>query len=118
MVEKSKKSRLFLIFIQKNKEAVTHAFDVFFNGIKSEGINAKKTSLIIQNFATKGEISKEDEKFLKFYVVDLLKIAGIGIPFVLLPGASIIIPFVLKMAEKKNLDLIPSNFKSKTKKGS
>ncbi len=43
----------------------------------------------------------------------MLKIAGIGIPFILLPGASIIIPFILKAAEKRNIDLMPSNFKGK-----
>jgi hypothetical protein len=30
-----------------------------------------------------------------------------------IPGATLLIPFIVKAAEKKGVDLIPSNFKSK-----
>ncbi|MDO6739175.1 LETM1 domain-containing protein [Wenyingzhuangia sp. 2_MG-2023] len=112
---KSKTYRLFRIFIHKNRSKISHALDVFFMGLKNGASDTKKTTTIIQAFVTKGTISKEEEKFLKIYVYDLLKVAGIGIPFVLLPGASIIIPFVIRAAEKRNIDLIPSNFKNKPK---
>ncbi len=111
----SKSYRLFKQFIHRNRQIVSDALDTFFIGVKNSAIDTKKTSLIIQAYITSEEISKEDEKFLKFYIIDLLKVAGIGIPFVLLPGASIIIPFILKAAEKRNIDLIPSNFKNKSK---
>lgn len=106
----SKSYRVFKRFIRKNYTLVTKALDIFFKGLKEEAKDTKKTRLIIQSYVSKGKISKEDEQFLKFYMVDLLKIAGIGIPFVLLPGASIIIPFIIKAAEKRNIDLLPSNF--------
>lgn len=111
----SRSYRLFRHFIHRNRVMVTDALDIFFNGLKSGASDTKKTRLIIQTYVTKGEISKEEEKFLKFYIVDMLKIAGIGIPFVLLPGASVIIPFVIRAAEKRKIDLMPSNFKSKSK---
>jgi len=106
----SKSYRVFKRFIRNNYTLVTNALDLFFKGVKEEAKDTKKTRLIIQSYVSKGKISTEDEKFLKFYMVDLLKIAGIGIPFVLLPGASIIIPFIIKAAEKRNINLLPSNF--------
>lgn len=116
MIQKktSRSYRLFKQFIHRNHKMVSDSLDVFFNGIKSGAKDTKKTRLIIQTYISKGEIDKEDEKFLKFYIYDMLKVAGIGIPFVLLPGASIIIPFLIKAAEKRNIDIIPSNFKNKT----
>ncbi len=110
----STKYRLFKQFIRRNKTKVTNALDLFFKGLKNEAIDTNKTRIIIQAYVLSGTISKEDEKFLKSYTLDLLKVAGIGIPFVLLPGASIIIPFVIKAAEKRNIDLMPSNFKNKS----
>ena len=96
-----RKHRLFQQFTHRNKTVVANAFDTFFKGVKSEAQDAKKTRIIIQTYVTKGDIHKEDEKFLKSYIINLLKIAGIGIPFILLPGATIIIPFIVKLAEKK-----------------
>ena len=106
--------RLFRLFIFKNRSKVSHALDAFFYGLKTGAKDTKTTTGIIQKYILhSGDITKEDEKFLKLYVYDMLKIAGIGIPFILLPGASIIIPFILKAAEKRNIDLMPSNFKGK-----
>ncbi|ANW96187.1 hypothetical protein AXE80_07805 [Wenyingzhuangia fucanilytica] len=110
----SRSYRLFRIFISKNRTKVSHALDTFFYGLKSEAKDTVNTTHIIQKYILhSGEITPEEEKFLKLYVYDMLKIAGIGIPFILLPGASIIIPFLLKAAEKRNIDLMPSNFKGK-----
>ncbi|WP_256371696.1 hypothetical protein [Flavobacterium sp. YO12] len=35
---------------------------------------------------------------------------GIGIPFVLLPGASVLLPILIKAAHKYNIQLMPSAF--------
>jgi hypothetical protein len=42
--------------------------------------------------------------------MDSLKIAGIGIPFVLIPGASILMPIIIKVAKEHHIDLVPSAF--------
>lgn len=113
--KKSKSHRAFSVFIHRNKIFITKALDLFFTGLKLGAKDTQKTTLIIQTFVTKGKISKEEEKILKVYVSDVLKMVGIGIPFVLLPGATIIIPFLIRAAEKRNIDLLPSNFKNKSK---
>ena len=110
----SRTYRLFRHYIHRNKSKLTKALDSFFNGVKNGASDTKKTSFIIQKFiAFGGDISKEDERFLKTYIYDMLKVAGIGIPFILLPGASIIIPFLIRSAKKRNIDLMPSTFKNR-----
>ena len=47
----------------------------------------------------------------QFY--DVLKVAGIGIPFALIPGASILLPLVIAFAKKKNINIMPSSFQEK-----
>ena len=51
------------------------------------------------------------KKELKLQLYDLLKVMGVGVPFVMIPGASILIPFLLKIADKLGIDIIPSSFK-------
>ncbi|WP_177219225.1 hypothetical protein [Lutibacter maritimus] len=52
---------------------------------------------------------------LKTRVYDILKKLGIGVPFMLIPGATLLIPFILKAAEKKGINLYPTNFNGKLK---
>jgi len=42
--------------------------------------------------------------------MDSLKILGIGIPFVLIPGASILMPILVRVARKHHIELMPSAF--------
>jgi len=105
----------FAQIIRSNKRKTTKALNFFFNGVKNEAIDTKEASLIIVKFLATQKISKEEEKRLKLQVQDLFKILGIGIPFMIIPGATVLIPFILKAAEKKGIDLIPSNFRIKEK---
>ena len=63
-----------------------------------------------------GNISKEEEKELKSQIVDIFKAVGLGIPFVLIPGSSLLLPFLVKMAEKKGIKLLPTAFNDSEKK--
>ena len=99
--------------IQKNKLRANKVFTDFIVGVKNEAVDTKEASRIIIKYLSQQEITKKEEKHLKNQVFDLFKIVGIGIPFMLIPGATILIPFILKAAEKKGVDLFPSNFKSK-----
>jgi hypothetical protein len=36
--------------------------------------------------------------------------AGIGIPFILIPGASILLPAIIYVAKKHNVNIFPSAF--------
>ncbi len=103
----------FAQIIKKNKLKTTRALNDFLTGIKNEAAGTKETSRIIYKFISQQKITKEDEKHLKTQVYDIFKIVGIGVPFMLIPGATLLIPFIIKVAEKKGIDLVPSNFKGK-----
>ena len=101
----------FAQIIKKNKLRANKALSDFLNGVKNEALDTKEASRIIYKYLSQQKISKKEEKHLKTQVFDIFKILGIGIPFMLIPGATLLIPFIVKVAEKKGIDLIPSNFK-------
>ena len=105
----------FAQIVKKNKLKTTRALNHFLIGIKNEAVDTKETSLIIYKFISQQKITKKDEKHLKTQVYDIFKILGIGVPFMIIPGATLLIPFIIKVAEKKGIDLVPSNFKGKIK---
>lgn len=105
----------FVLVLVKNRNKISKALNDFFIGVKDEAIDTKETSRIIVKYVAKQKITKEEEGHLKNQVYDVFKILGIGIPFMLIPGAVILIPLILRAAEKRGYDLFPSNFKSKEK---
>ncbi|MES2006159.1 MAG: hypothetical protein V4450_16700 [Bacteroidota bacterium] len=82
----------------------------FLLGMKAEYKGDKESITIIRKYIREGKISEEEDKLLKVQLMDSLKIVGIGIPFVLIPGASILMPILIKVASKHNISLIPSAF--------
>lgn len=79
-------------------------------GLKTETQETKQATMIAVKFVSKGSITKEEEKELRQQVFDILKTLGIGVPFALIPGASILIPILIKVAQKKGINLLPSAF--------
>ena len=74
----------------------------------------KETEVAAVIIHIKGEsISPNEELQLKQTIFDILKIAGIGIPFVLIPGASVLLPALIIIAKKHNINLLPSVFTDK-----
>ncbi len=82
----------------------------FLQEIRTEYDGEKKAGFIIQQYIKEGKITEEEETILKTQLMDSLKIVGIGIPFVLIPGASILMPILIKVASKHNIELMPSAF--------
>jgi len=103
----------FAQIIQKNKLRANKALSDFLVGVKNEAMDTKEASRIILKFVIQQKISKKEEKHLKTQVYDIFKILGIGVPFMIIPGATLLIPFILKAAEKKGINIYPSNFKNK-----
>jgi hypothetical protein len=82
----------------------------FLLGIKTEYKGDKEAAIIIRKFIKEGKISDEEDHIIKTQFVDSLKIVGIGVPFVMIPGASILMPILIKVASKHNIELMPSAF--------
>jgi len=92
------------IIIQHIEDSAHH----FIISIHKEEEHTKTTAIIVRKYMQTGHITHEEENALKLQMADTLKIVGIVVPFVLIPGASIIIPILVKVADKHNIKLMPS----------
>jgi len=101
-------------FSEKLKTHGTKATEVMKTFVSKMGTEAKETreaSKVVVKFLKEGKVSKEEEHELKTQIYDLFKMAGIGIPFMLIPGSTLLMPFLIKLAKKKGINLLPSAFK-------
>ena len=84
----------------------------FVQSIKKEGQETKEATLIVQKYMRTGQMTDDEERIIKEQIVDSLKIIGVVVPFILIPGASIVMPILIKVAEKRGVELLPSSFNS------
>lgn len=96
--------------IKIKRNNVLFIFRKILVGLKTETQETKQAAKIAVKFVSKGSITKKEEKELRQQVFDILKTLGIGVPFALIPGAGILIPILIKIAQKKGLNLLPSAF--------
>lgn len=99
--------------IDKIVKKIEDNLHIFIENIKTQAENTKEASVIIEKYMISGEISKEEENILKTQIVDSLKIVGVVIPFVLIPGSAILMPILIKVAEKHNIEILPTAFRTK-----
>ena len=95
--------------IEKIEEGAHH----FLHCIKIEYEDTKDAGKIVEKYLKGEKLTPEDEHVLKLQLVDSLKMVGVMVPFVLVPGASIIMPILIKVASKHNIELMPSAFNEK-----
>jgi len=96
--------------LKLNSKKSSKALRLFFINLHSEAKETRDASKIIVKFVRNGKLSKQEEKELRLQVYDLLKIMGIGVPFVMIPGSTILILFLMKIAEKRGINILPSSF--------
>lgn len=101
---------LFLHDTMKIEAIIESNLHHFLQGMRTEDEGYKEALLIVRKYLSGEKITDEDDKILKTQLMDSMKIIGIGIPFVLIPGASILMPIIIKVAEKHNIELLPSAF--------
>lgn len=107
----NKESKDFAKKLKLNSDEASKAFRVFFKNLNNEAKETRDAGKLVYKYLKTGNLSAEEEKELKLQFYDLLKVMGVGVPFVMIPGASILIPFLLKIADKLGIDIIPSSFK-------
>lgn len=115
ILEKEGKSE-FVEKIKSHKDKTTKAFNNLIVNIKTEAAETHEASKIFAKYFKEGKVTPEEEKELRTQVYDLLKVLGIGVPFALIPGASLLMPFLIKIAQKKGIDLLPTAFNEENKK--
>ena len=83
----------------------------FLYNIKIQASQTKEASQLIQKYIKEGKLNEQEEEIIKMQVYNSLKIIGVVIPFVLIPGATILMPILIKVANKNNIKLLPTEFK-------
>ena len=103
-------SKAFLSKIKKNRKKAGKALADFSKKMGNEAVETKEASKIFYKYLKGGDISKEEEHELKTQVYDLFKMMGIGIPFMLIPGSTLLMPFLIKVAKRYDVNLLPTSF--------
>jgi hypothetical protein len=78
--------------------------------LKKEGDETSEAAIILSRYVKGEKISKEDADKFRNQMIDVIKILGIGIPFVIVPGSTLLLPIVVSVAKKYNIDIFPSSF--------
>ena len=98
--------------MEKIIKKIEENIHIFVLNVKKQASNTKEAGSIIEKYIKEGKITDEEEKILQTQLWDFLKIVGVVIPFVLIPGASLLMPLILKVAEKNDIELLPTAFQS------
>ena len=72
---------------------------IFLKDLKKEGLETSESAQILSRYATGKPVSKEDKEKFREQMIDVLKVLGIGIPFTLIPGSSLLLPLVVAIAK-------------------
>ena len=96
----------------KKSDKLKEGLKEFAQKISKETVETKEAAKIMQKYFRECSISEEEEKIFKLQLVDVLKVFGVMIPFVLIPGASILMPLIVKIAKKFNINILPSSFQN------
>ena len=95
-----------LLIIEKKQKGAHH----FLHCIRLEYDGTREAGAVVRKYMKEGKITPEEEHILKSQLVDSLKVVGVVVPFVLIPGASILIPILIKVAARHNIELLPAAF--------
>jgi hypothetical protein len=79
--------------------------------LKRQSAETSEAAIILSRYAKGEKISLEDAEKFRNQMIDVIKMLGIGIPFVVIPGSTLLLPIVLSVAKKYNIDIFPSSFK-------
>ena len=96
--------------IGKIKKDLEEKIHIFLKKLAEEGTETKDAAKIVQKYIKGESVSPEEELQLKEQFVDVIKMTGIGIPFILIPGASLLLPAIIFVAKKYKINLFPSAF--------
>lgn len=83
----------------------------FLKRLKKEGNETSEAANILARYAKGEDVSKEDMEKFRNQMIDVIKVLGIGIPFTIIPGSSLLLPLVLSISKKYKIDILPSSFK-------
>ena len=83
----------------------------FLKRLKNEGSKTSDAAVILSRYARGENVSKEDMDKFRLQMIDVAKMVGIGDPLAIIPGSTLLLPLVLSIAKRYNIDILPSSFK-------
>lgn len=92
------------------KEKIKAYIFNFSRKIKLEVWETKEAGMIAHKYMKHENVSAPERKFMLVQITDIIKIVLIGIPFAVIPGASILLPVIIKVSSKAGVNLLPSSF--------
>lgn len=92
------------------KKNIEKGIEYFIDGLKNEVAGTKETGKIIAKYIKTRKITPEEEEALRIQFIDYLKIVGIIVPAAVLPGGTVIMSLMVKLAEKNGIELMPTSF--------
>ena len=95
----------------KKIQHLNYIIIVFLKRLKKEGNETSEAAVILSRYAKGEEVSKEDMEKFRNQMIDVIKVLGIGIPFTVIPGSSLLLPLVISIAKKYKIDILPSSFR-------
>lgn len=83
----------------------------FIKRLKVESAETSEAAQILARYTKGEEVSKEEMEKFRNQMIDVIKVIGIGIPFTVIPGSSLLLPLVIAISKKYKIDILPSSFK-------
>lgn len=84
--------------------------DLFFSVLKKEYGDTKDLLPIIQKFIKTRQLSSEEKSMFQKQMKDIMKLLGLGaIAAIPIPGTMLLIPVIIQLVKKFNIDLLPTN---------
>jgi hypothetical protein len=108
--ESTEQGKAFAGYLKSKRIKLTEAFDHFLKNMSVEAAETKEAAKLLQKYAQTGQLTQEEGEAFRKQMYDILKMLGIGIPFFIIPGASIILPILIKLADKMDIHILPSAF--------
>ena len=84
----------------------------FFNNWRKKANETKQASYLLVKFINEGKLSKSEKKRVKASILRGVKLMGLGIPFFIIPFASVLVPFSFNLSTKFGMDILPISFKN------
>ena len=101
--------------IRKHWSVAKVELKIFLENANNEVEETREAGIILKKYSAGHKLTKEERKKLREQIFDVLKGVGIVVPFALIPGATLILPFLIKFGNKNGIKIMPSSFNKKIK---
>jgi hypothetical protein len=89
---------------------IRKAIRSFLSNVMQEGKETVEAARIIRKYSSGQELTEDEILKVREQMVDTLKLAGIAVPFAVIPGSTLLLPLMVSVGRKYGIDILPSSF--------